>query len=635
MIPVAWVLRYFISRMRDLKNKNFTLLLGLVVILFAGMLLYVLEAGTQTQSFQISLITLMGFSLGYLAIHRIRFTESKNREVNLLKKALDLTNESVFMFDQKTLSFLYVNQRTLEQVGYTQKELFNMKPFEIGPEYEEMEFRKLLAQAEKSQAKTTRFETTHQHKEGVLLPVEITLHFIEQEYEQPLFLAIVRNIAHERGQRPVTDTGESSVDRTGDVLAKLADKEETAKVSIDSQKQDWKGFKVLVVDDDESILDQVKLYFDELGVKNYQFESSATSAMSNMVQQQQSYDLVMTDLNMPKVDGITFMRFLSKVDFNGVLMIISGEDDRLLNSVVKLANAQRLNIVGVLHKPFNLDEMRQMLDQVNVVTDEADNVSGDQTLTEDEIKEGLSRGRLELYFQPKVSVCNMSVSSFEVLSRWRGEAGEVLGPHLFIPVAEQSELINDLTDQVFIKTVQQVADWREQGLICSVAVNFSMISLERISLPDTLSAICSDHDVSPEYITIEVTETSIMNQEAIALDVITRLHLKGFKLSIDDFGTGYSSFEQLNKLPFSEIKIDRAFVNGAAGSFSSRAILESSIDIGKKMGISIVSEGLENEQDFELLKKLGTDYVQGYLFSRPIPAALVLQWVEVWNRSTG
>jgi len=398
--------------------------------------------------------------------------------------------------------------------------------------------------------------------------------------------------------------------------------------------ENLQGLKVLVVDDDSSVQDKLKSAFAELGIDNCQFERSAAAAMSNMVQQLQSYGLVITDLNMPHVDGITFMRFLSKIEYNGALMIISDEDRRLLDSVVQLGNAQQLNIVGALQKPFDSAEFLQMLYEMDLSTEKVAFVSGDHSLSEDEIRLGLSRGSLELYFQPKVDVASMSVLSLEVSARWRSEDGKILGPDLFIPVAEQSGLISDLTDQVFIKSVQQVAQWHEQGYKCSVAVNFSMSSLERISLPDMLSAICNDYEVSPENITIEITETSIMNQEAVALDVITRLHLKGFRLSIDDFGTGYSSIEQLNKLPFSEIKIDRAFVDGASRSYSSRAILESSISMGKKMGISIVSEGVENEQDFELLRELGAEYVQGYFFSKPMPAGEVLDWVENWNHSS-
>ncbi|MBT8440558.1 MAG: EAL domain-containing response regulator [Gammaproteobacteria bacterium] len=414
----------------------------------------------------------------------------------------------------------------------------------------------------------------------------------------------------------------------------MSNTEGSEKVIAGISDENWQAVKVLVVDDDDRVQEQFKMYFTDLGIDHYQFECSAAAAMSNMVQQQHSYDLVVTDLNMPNVDGITFMRFLSKIEYSGALMIISGEDRRLLNSVVQLGNAHNLNIIGAMQKPFDRTELRQMFGKMQLSADKLAFVSADQSLTEDEIQQGLSRGNPELYFQPKVAVKTMSVPSFEALARWRAEDGKILGPHLFIPVAEQSALINDLTDQVFIKSVEQVAQWHGQGFMFAVAVNFSMNSLERISLPDTLLAICSDYKVSPENITIEITETCIMNQEAVALDVITRLHLKGFRLSIDDFGTGYSSIEKLNRLPFSEIKIDRAFVDGAANSYSSRAILESSIAMGKKMGISIVSEGVETEQDFELLKELGADYVQGALFSNPIPADSVLQWVENWNKSS-
>jgi EAL domain-containing protein (putative c-di-GMP-specific phosphodiesterase class I) len=256
-----------------------------------------------------------------------------------------------------------------------------------------------------------------------------------------------------------------------------------------------------------------------------------------------------------------------------------------------------------------------------------------QSLTEKQIREGLTQNKLTLYYQPKIDLNTMSAISFEALARWQDSESVVLGPHLFIPVAEQSELINQITNQVFFQASQQVARLAKLGIDCTVAVNFSMKTLERIDLPDTLMHICHQAQISPESIIIEITESAIMNQKKIALDVISRLHLKGFKLSIDDFGTGYSSIEQLNKLPFSEIKLDRSFIQSATHNASSKSILESSIEMGKKLNMNIVSEGVETPQELALIKELGSDIGQGYWFSKPMPEHEIESWLSTWNTS--
>jgi EAL domain-containing protein (putative c-di-GMP-specific phosphodiesterase class I)/CheY-like chemotaxis protein len=645
--------------MEIFRNKKITILLALSFVLLAGMLIYVLighndhvRNGHEVMKKSQQAVIRLRYYSELMEFARFRdqiMYELISAQDVVAKKELAKQFESYAARFSRTYSLLKNVEHTdfdkrlldeqqdiIEQVTPRFRELIDKTiANEIAPDHaHEILFSIILTEQGRvidifrelvAHQQENIEETVMQTVESQLLDMQTRNYLIVLIFLVTLFLAylVFRKIYKIENENEEADQ----------YLAKLVDvKNEFAETS-EAIEQSWPALKVLVVDDDGLILEQLKTYFDDLGIISYQFESTVTSAMSNMVQQQHSYDLVMTDLNMPNVDGVTFMRFLSKVEYKGSLMIISGEDRRLLKSVVQLANAHGLNILGALEKPFNKSEFRQMLDKIATVISEKPNFIVDKPLSEEEINEGLSSGRLELLYQPKIDVSSMSVSSFEALSIWRMDNGNILGPDLFISVAEQSALINDLSDQVFLKAVRQLSSWHQQGHKYSVAVNFPMCSLERISLPDTLSAICSEANISPAFVTIEVTETAIINQEAIALDVISRLHLKGFRLSIDDFGTGYSSIDQLNKLPFSEIKIDRSFVDGAANSDSSRAILVSSVEMGKRMGISIVSEGVENQQDFNLLKEIGSDYVQGYLFSRPLPAADVLNWVKQWEQS--
>ncbi len=408
-------------------------------------------------------------------------------------------------------------------------------------------------------------------------------------------------------------------------------KEEQSKLSSYTDKP-WHSLKTLIIDDDNFILEQLKIFFANLNIGNIRFVNRPEEAINQIQQHKLPFDLIVTDLNMPEIDGITLMRLLSERNYQGLIILISGEDIRLLNSVAELGKAHKLNILGTLQKPFDEHDLKQLLEASQSLPGQTlpPQVQSEQ-LTEEAIRQGLKQNKLTLHYQPKVNLSNMSAFSFEALARWQLDEKKLLGPHLFIPVAERSELINELTDQVFKLATSQLAQWDAQGINCTVSVNFSMKSLERIDLPDTLVNFCHVSGIDPQRIIIEVTESAIMDQVAVALEVINRLHLKGFKLSIDDFGTGYSSIDQLKKLPFSEIKLDRSFVSNADNNSQAYAILESSISMGKKLGLSIVSEGVETQQDFDLLKKLGSDIAQGYLFSRPLPPESVSGWLDEWR----
>ena len=169
------------------------------------------------------------------------------------------------------------------------------------------------------------------------------------------------------------------------------------------------------------------------------------------------------------------------------------------------------------------------------------------------------------------------------------------------------------------------------GIEINIAINISVDVLNDLSWPDIIARQIKDAKLQPSLITFEITESRLMEHISVALDILSRLSLKRFNLSIDDFGTGYSSMEQLQRIPFSELKIDRAFVNGANKDTSARAILESSILLANKLGMKVVAEGVENQEDWDLLKSLNADEVQGYFISRPIPFEQFVIWLKKWR----
>lgn len=192
-----------------------------------------------------------------------------------------------------------------------------------------------------------------------------------------------------------------------------------------------------------------------------------------------------------------------------------------------------------------------------------------------------------------------------------------LTPDNFIPVIECSGLINDFTSRVLRKSANQLNMWLRQALDLRISVNVSMENLDRFNLPEIYEKTVRACNAPVERITLEMTEGKLGKDFAQTLDILTRLRLKGFGLAIDDFGTGYSSMETLKHMPFTELKVDRLFAHGASNDLATRAILESSIKLGRSLNLNVVVEGIETEADCRLATELGCDEIQGISLQNP------------------
>ena len=248
-----------------------------------------------------------------------------------------------------------------------------------------------------------------------------------------------------------------------------------------------------------------------------------------------------------------------------------------------------------------------------------------------EIKQAVEQNQLVLFVQPKVNFTTGRILSVEALVRWQHPVRGLLMPSQFIPFAEQTGNVNKITMWMLNEAARYVAEWQKEGLEMSVAVNVSAKDLIDIELPNKLGNILKNHQLYANAISLEITESSIMEDPARALDTVERIARMGVKLSIDDFGTGYSSLAYLKRLPLSELKIDRSFVNNIENDRNDEMIVRSTIDLGHNLGLSVVAEGIENKQVWAMLKAMGCDVGQGYLMSKPIPAANLNTWFTHWN----
>jgi EAL domain-containing protein (putative c-di-GMP-specific phosphodiesterase class I) len=213
------------------------------------------------------------------------------------------------------------------------------------------------------------------------------------------------------------------------------------------------------------------------------------------------------------------------------------------------------------------------------------------------------------------------------LARWNHPVHGLLAPWTFIPLAEQTGQIEQLTDQVLLQAFRQLAIWRARGLYLQMAVNVPMQCFDHLPFVESLAKAAKDESINLENLTLEVTESQLTRDLARSLEVLARLRIKRVCLAIDDFGTGYSSMQQLKHLPVQELKIDRGFVSGATYDLKTRAILESSVALAQRLGLRTVAEGVETEDELMLVKSLGCTLVQGFYFTKPLSAPDFERWL--------
>lgn len=243
-----------------------------------------------------------------------------------------------------------------------------------------------------------------------------------------------------------------------------------------------------------------------------------------------------------------------------------------------------------------------------------------------ELRQGIERGDMIVFYQPKIDLRTGTVRGVEALVRWQHPKRGLISPNEFIAVAERTGLIEPLTFWVINEAVRQVKAWREAGMQIDVAVNLSAHSLHDRQLPDKIESIVRKQGADMCWLELELTESMIMADLLRAEEILSRFHEQGIKIAIDDFGTGYSSLAHLRRLPVSVIKIDRSFVMDLSDNENDIAIVRATIELGHALGLTVVAEGVEQQAALRLLQELGCDLAQGYYFARPCPAVEFEQW---------
>jgi diguanylate cyclase (GGDEF)-like protein len=243
-----------------------------------------------------------------------------------------------------------------------------------------------------------------------------------------------------------------------------------------------------------------------------------------------------------------------------------------------------------------------------------------------DLRQAIDNKQFELFYQPKIDARSGQVTAAEALLRWHHPVRGMLGPDLFIPLAERHGLIGALGNWVIEDACRQARVWRERGLKMRVAINLSVFQMRQNDLVERIQAALARHGVNPSRLTCEITESVAMEDTQVTQRTFERLGRAGIHLSIDDFGTGYSSLSYLRRLPATELKIDRSFVMDLDSSADARAIVDAVLKLAHAIGLKVVAEGVETVNQRDILLELGCDEFQGYLFARPMSARALLLW---------
>jgi EAL domain-containing protein (putative c-di-GMP-specific phosphodiesterase class I)/CheY-like chemotaxis protein len=381
--------------------------------------------------------------------------------------------------------------------------------------------------------------------------------------------------------------------------------------------------RLLVIDDEEDICEIIAEMAERRG-----FEVKTLSNTAKTVETLAGFppDFVMLDLMMPGIDGVELLRLLAEHAKGAKLCLMSGSDTRVLNSARRLGSAHGLDVIAALEKPIDMQVLNKLFEQVAGGAAAPDRV---------DLAQAVASGQFTLYYQPVVDMATREVKGVEALARWTHPHRGTLLPDAFLEQVVNDGLMQAFTDVVVQTAVAQAARWHQAGEGFTVSMNVTASTLLDLSLPDRIAELCRRHALPPERLVLEVTETEAMRDVTRTMDVLLRMRLRNIGVSIDDFGTGHSSLRELQRMPFSEMKIDKSFVIDMMTNNDCAVIVKSIIDLGHNLGLKVIAEGVETAQVWRSLSEKRCDYAQGFLIAKPMPAADFDAWLKNWRAHPG
>ena len=293
------------------------------------------------------------------------------------------------------------------------------------------------------------------------------------------------------------------------------------------------------------------------------------------------------------------------------------------------ASRLEMDLITILPLPCPPERLEAVVERLHTAS--LEHAIDQAPMSVEEVSSAVDAGKIQAWYQPKVRLSDGQAIGFEALARWVEPDGTLLPPSLFIPAAEDSEVIIPMTRKLISDSLTELSDWQSRGLNLKVSVNATVEVLNSKNFVEWLQILLDYHEVEPESLVIEITESRVAGKASKIVENLTQLRQLGVGVAVDDFGTGYSSLLQLSRMPCTELKIDRSFVSGASVKEERAVLLRNSVSIGHGLGLNVVAEGVETRADWEAAVHAAVDEVQGWYIGKAQPAERVITWIEDWE----
>jgi EAL domain-containing protein (putative c-di-GMP-specific phosphodiesterase class I)/ActR/RegA family two-component response regulator len=339
-------------------------------------------------------------------------------------------------------------------------------------------------------------------------------------------------------------------------------------------------------------------------------------------------DVVVTGLRFDDGDGLQLIRTLSRRQHPPAVFIASHQQRAVIKAAVALAEVCNVPLAGVAEQPMEAAAIARALRTFERRPARLVPPSPPPALSRNDLLSFFDRGAVHPWMQPKMRLETSEIVGFEALMRAHDENGHLVMPDRLVGALAANGLLDVATMHMARHAVHFVATCLSEGMAISASINVSMQSLANLAFCHELAAAVEEVHLDPSWITLEITETDAMSDLQQVIENTARIRMLGFNLAIDDFGTAYSSLFQLSRIPFSELKIERAFVACSDTDASKRAIVRACAQLGQSLGLHVVAEGVETQAELDLVRDCGCTQVQGYLVSKPMPASRAMSWLR-------
>ncbi len=579
--------------------------------------------------------------LNYIVLLVEDITSRKHHEDTLarLGRILDESPNEIYTFDAQSLLFEFANAAALKNMGYSLEELKRLRPTDITPSFAAGQFLEHTAPLKRGEKTFVVVEAEHRRKDGTVYPLEARIHLSERK-EHSVFVSVVQDMTERKRFED-----ELRHQSTHDALTGLPNRaffHEILSRSMAYARRADTLVALLLLD-----IDSFKNINESLGHEYgdallQELAQRLTAAIRKEDWITRAEDVV------ARQGGDEFMVLIQNIHSVHAATKVA---ERILAAIAQPFDVRGHKIhvtasMGITVYPFDDTDTTGLLRNADVAMYKAKQAGKnsfqfytasmsahiqEQRAIENGLRHAIENGELVLHYQPQIDLKSGELVGVEALIRWQHPDRGLVAPGLFIPIAEESSLIVAIGEWVLRTACEQSRAWRDLGLpVLRVAVNLAGRQFAEAGLPATVERILRETDLhdSAQCLELEVTESMLMEDTERTAATLQALHRMGVRLAIDDFGTGYSSLNYLKRFHIDSLKIDQSFVRDIANNTDDAAIATAIVTLGHNLGLTVIAEGVETEDQMTFLRAAQCDEIQGYYYSRPLPAGALEEWIK-------